>query len=198
MQDSPTPGASTPSSSPPAKPTISPLNRKNERNWPTELNIPSIGVKASFGKPVVQRWDRKLGEWVMDPPEATWEDLQKVYWWKQHVLPGPATGTAYVYGHACISTQCAFNNLHLVKVGALVRAYVGPLVATYQIVPINPHHPRSGVQSFEKTVQGIGSSVVYNYHVPGRLVLITCGYAGDGSSPFNWVAFAQLISVSPR
>jgi hypothetical protein len=170
--------------------------RHHRQNWPAELDIPSLGVKAKFGQPIVQVWDGK--EWTITPPEDTWEDLQRVYWWKEHELPGPTQGTAYVYAHACPpSTQCAFNKLRLAKVGAMVRVVTDTYVATYRIVPIDPHQPFAGVQQYAKTVKGIGSSTssVANFHVPGRLVLITCGYASDGSSPFNWVAFAQLVSV---
>lgn len=195
-QDNPstTSGASTQSTAQPAQATI-PLKKSDKKNWPTELDIPSIGVKAKFGQPIVQVWDGK--EWTITPPETTWEDLQRAYWWREHALPGPTKDTAYVYAHACDPTQCAFNKLHLVRVGAMVRVVTDTYVAAYRIVPIDPHQPHAGVQQFAKTVKGIGSSTssVADFHVPGRLVLITCGYTPDGASPFNWVAFAQLVSA---
>jgi hypothetical protein len=43
-----------------------------------------------------------------------------------------------------------------------------------------------------KTSDGIGSSSIYKYGVANRLVLITCGYERNGSSPYNWVVIAQL------
>ena len=127
--------------------------------------------------------------WTIQPPERTWADLQRTYWWSERAAPAdPSAGTAYIYGHACTLATCAFNDLHRLSTGDLVRVSTTRGTLTYRVVakPLR----------LAKTAAGIGSSFIYDSTVANRLVLITCGYTPTGSSPFNWAVIAQLTSAS--
>ena len=155
---------------------------------PEWVTIPAIGVQAAV-RGVVSTHEQGL--WLIVPPEQTNTDLQRVYWWSEHAAPAdPSKGTAYIYGHACLSyALCAFNHLGELAKGDLVKVTTVRGALTYRVVaePIR----------LAKTAAGIGSSSIYNYGVVNRLVLITCDYAPDGSSPWNWVVTTQLTAATP-
>lgn len=148
------------------------------------MSIPAIGVESDIGTVVSEH---RGSAWVIQPPESTPEELNRVYWWSEHAAPGlPNAGTSYLLGHACAETQCVFNDLHTMTVGDEIVVTVDGAAHRY-VVDREP-------MSFGKNAEGIGSSTVYDYSVDGRLVLITCGYGPDNSSNFNWVVFANLTT----
>jgi sortase (surface protein transpeptidase) len=155
---------------------------------PESITIPAIGVHAAV-RSVVSTHEQ--GQWLIVPPEQTNTDLQRAYWWREHAEPAdPSKGTAYIYGHACFSYPlCSFNQLHELVTGDLVTVTTVHGTLTYRVVakPIR----------LAKTAEGIGASSIYNYGVVNRLVLITCDYAPDGSSPWNWVVITQLAAATP-
>jgi hypothetical protein len=149
---------------------------------PEEIAIPAIGLHTAIAGVVSTH---EGGQWTIDPPKQTLAELQRVYWWSEHAAPAdPSTGAAYLYGHACTSLVCAFNDLHQLSAGDLVRVTTARGVLSYRVV--------KEPMRLAKTAAGIGSSSIYDYGVTNRLVLITCGYTPDGSSPFNWVVIAHL------
>jgi hypothetical protein len=153
---------------------------------PTRIAIPAIGLHTGIGRVVSTH---EGGSWTIDPPKRTLGQLQRVYWWSEHAAPAdPSTGAAYLYGHACTRLTCAFNDLDQVSRGDLVRVTTAHGVLSYRVV--------AEPMRLAKTAAGIGASSVYHYRVADRLVLITCGYRPDGSSPFNWVVIAHLRSAT--
>jgi hypothetical protein len=152
---------------------------------PETITIPAIGVRAAV-RGVTSAHEH--GRWLIIPPMATNADLQRVYWWSERAAPGtPSTGTAYIYGHACARyALCAFNRLRELAKGDLVTVATGRGALAYRVAakPVR----------LAKTAAGIGASPIYDYGVVNRLVLITCGYAPDGSSPWNWVVITQLAT----
>jgi hypothetical protein len=153
-----------------------------EPGKPLRIDIPAIGLHTAIAGVVSTH---EGGRWTIDPPKQTLGQLERVYWWSERAAPAdPSTGAAYLYGHSCTHLVCAFNDLDQVSKGDLVRIRTARGVLTYRVVakPIR----------LAKTAGGIGSSSIYNYGVADRLVLITCGYLTDGSSPFNWVVIGHL------
>jgi len=154
---------------------------------PEGIAIPAIGLHTAIASVVSTH---EGGQWTIDPPKQTLGELQRVYWWSEHAAPAdPSKGAAYLYGHACTSLVCAFNDLHQLSTGDLVRVTTAHGVLSYRVV--------KGPKRLAKTAAGIGSSSIYDYGVTNRLVLITCGYTPDGSSPFNWVVVARLTAATP-
>ncbi|HEV7146263.1 MAG TPA: class F sortase [Pedococcus sp.] len=158
---------------------------------PTELAIPAIGLRiggdpsSRIGTVVSTTVD---GVWSITPPEASWEDLQSAYWWSQErysALPGaPSTGTTFVYMHACQQVRCAGNDLHRLRPGDTITLTTRAGVLQYRV---------AALLRLDKTPQGVGSSkTLYSYGHRNQLRLVTCGYAADGSSPFNWAVIATL------
>jgi sortase (surface protein transpeptidase) len=156
---------------------------------PERITIGAIGVDAAV-RGVVSA--HQQGLWVIVPPMATNADLQRAYWWSEHAAPAsPSNGTAYIYGHACSHyALCAFNRLRELAKGDLVTVTTVRGALTYRVAarPVR----------LAKTAAGIGASSIYDYGAVNRLVLITCGYAPDGSSPWNWVVITQLTAATPR
>lgn len=182
------PGIAGPGAPPPAAgsraPSLHPFApARIPPGTPETITIPAIGVRAAV-RGVVSTHER--GRWLIVPPMAANADLQRVYWWSEHAAPaGPSKGTAYIYGHACAHyALCAFNRLHELAKGDLVTVATGRGALRYRVAakPVR----------LAKTAAGIGASAIYDYGVVNRLVLITCGYAADGSSPWNWVVITQL------
>jgi hypothetical protein len=155
---------------------------------PETIVIPAIGVDAAVRSVVSTH---QQGRWVIIPPMATNADLRRVYWWSEHAAPAdPSSGTAYIYGHACSHyALCAFNDLSMLATGDLVTVTTVRGALAYRVVarPVR----------LAKTATGIGASSIYDYGVVNRLVLVTCGYAPDGSSPWNWVVVTQLAAATP-
>ena len=98
---------------------------------PKGITIPAIGLHTAIASLV----STKQGErWTIDPPRRTAGQLQRVYWWKEHAAPAdPSTGTAYFYGHSCTNLACAFNDLHLLSTGDLVRVTTAHGVLSYRV-----------------------------------------------------------------
>lgn len=185
---SPTVSATPPSSTQPASPTLKAIVPAK----PTKLAIPAIGVVAYFGTPIVSAHD--ADGWTITPPEATWEDLQQVYWWSESqysALPGnPSKGSTFVYGHACFSASCAFNKLKDLTAGDLIKVTTSSGVLTYRVT--------QGPLKLDKSPQGVGASkALYTYGIPNELRLVTCGYTPEGASPFNWAVIARLQPRGP-
>ncbi len=158
-----------------------------EPGKPLQIDIPAIGLHTAIAGVVSTH---EGGRWTIDPPKQTLGQLERVYWWSEHAAPAdPSTGAAYLYGHSCTHLVCAFNDLHQVSKGDLVRIRTARGVLSYRVV--------AKPSRLAKTAGGIGSSSIYNYGVANRLVLITCGYLPDGSSPFNWVVIGHLSASTP-
>lgn len=152
---------------------------------PEWITIPAIGVDTTVGSVVSQHVN---GMWTIKPPESTMGDLEQTYWWSEHAAPGaPSTGTTYIYGHACTRVSCAFNDLHRLHRGEVVWIRTAQGLLHYRVL--------AEPMKLAKTPAGIGSSSIYEYGVANRLVLITCGYAPDGSSPFNWAVITKLAGA---
>lgn len=152
---------------------------------PERITIPAIGVDTAVGSVVSQHVS---GTWMIKPPESTTSDLERAYWWSEHAAPGaPSTGTTYIYGHACTRANCAFDDLHLLHRGEVVWVHTAHSILSYRVL--------AEPLKLAKTAAGIGASSIYDYGVVNRLVLVTCGYAPDGSSPFNWAVIAQLVAA---
>lgn len=171
-----------------APPPPSPPSAGLPPGGPERITIPVIGVRAAV-RGVVSTHEQGL--WVIVPPMATNADLRHVYWWREHAAPAaPSKGTAYIYGHACTHySLCAFNHLPELAPGDLVRVTTTRGTLTYRVTapPVR----------LAKTSAGIGASSIYDYSVVNRLVLVTCGYASNGSSPWNWVVITQLVAATP-
>jgi hypothetical protein len=158
---------------------------------PTALAIPAIGLSIGHdgGSHIGTVESRTVdGIWTITPPEATWVDLQSAYWWSQRrysALPGaPSTGTTFLYMHACLQVHCAGNDLHRLRGGEAVVLATRAGVLHYRVVR---------VLRLDKTPQGVGNNnTLYSYGHRNQLRLVTCGYAPDGSSPFNWAVIATL------
>lgn len=155
---------------------------------PEWITIGAIGVHAAV-RGVVSTHEQ--GSWLIIPPMQTNADLRRVYWWSERAAPAdPSRGTAYIYGHACTHyALCAFNRLREVVTGDLVRVTTDLGTLTYRVA--------AAPVRLAKTAAGIGDSSIYDYGVVNRLVLITCGYSPDGSSPWNWVVITRLVSAAP-
>lgn len=153
---------------------------------PEWITIPAIGVSAAV-RGVTSTHEQ--GSWLIIPPMQTNADLRRVYWWNEHAAPAdPSTGTVYLYGHACTHyALCAFNHLDELVKGDLVNVTTTRGTLTYRVAaaPIR----------LAKTAAGIGASSIYNYDIVNRLALITCGYAANGLSPWNWVVITQLVAA---
>ena len=55
---------------------------------------------------------------LVDPPHETPEQWNTAAWIRQAAYPGVhSTGTTYIYGHACLHRECAFNNLKYARQG---------------------------------------------------------------------------------
>jgi hypothetical protein len=131
---------------------------------------------------------RTSAGWTITPPEATWADLQSAFWWSEpaySVLPGaPSAGTTFVFMHACLQVTCAGNELKHLRAGDIVRLTTAAGTLTYTV---------RRTLRLDKSVGGIGANkMVYSYGHRNELRLVTCGYAPDGTSPFNWAVLADL------
>jgi Sortase domain len=183
-------GSPRPAGTPTPSRTARPLVRSlaTPPGSPELIAIPAIGVDSAVGS-VVSTYVQGL--WEIIPPLATDADLQRVYWWSEHAAPAnPSKGTSYIYGHACTHyALCTFNRLDELGIGDLVWVTTVRGILEYRVVgmPIR----------LAKTADGIGASSIYNYSVVNRLVLITCAYAPDGSSPWNWAVITQLVAAAP-
>jgi hypothetical protein len=158
---------------------------------PTALALPTIGLSVGHGtgSHISTVESRTLdGVWTITPPEATWVDLQSAYWWSQQrysALPGaPSAGTTFLYMHACSQVHCAGNDLHRLRRGDAITLTTRTGVLHYRV---------DRLLRLDKTPQGVGNNkTLYSYGRPDQLRLVTCGYAADGSSPFNWAVIATL------
>lgn len=158
---------------------------------PTALTIPAIGLRIGHAT------DSRIGTvqartvggiWSITPPETSWVDLQSAYWWSQQrysALPGaPSAGTTFLYMHACSQVQCAGNDLHRLRPDDAITMTTRAGVLHYRVVRL---------LRLDKSPQGVGSNrTLYSYASLNQLRLVTCGYAADGSSPFNWAVIATL------
>jgi hypothetical protein len=158
---------------------------------PTALAIPTIGLSVGHdpGSHIGTVESRTVdGVWTITPPEASWVDLQSAYWWSQQrysALPGaPSAGTTFLYMHACSQVHCAGNDLHRLRRGDAITLTTRTGVLHYRV---------DRLLRLDKTPQGVGNNkTLYSYGRPDQLRLVTCGYAPDGSSPFNWAVIATL------
>ncbi|MGH8862629.1 MAG: hypothetical protein ACRDVG_15585, partial [Jatrophihabitantaceae bacterium] len=163
---------------------------------PLRLSIPAIGLRAGYddgSRFGAVRSARVDGQWTITPPEATWSDLQSVYWWSERAysaLPGePSAGTTFVYMHACSHVVCAGNQLHLLSPGETITMTTATGTLTYTV---------QRTVLLDKSPRGVGASkLVYSYGRVGALRLVTCGYAPDGTSPYNWAVLAVLRAGRP-
>lgn len=155
---------------------------------PTRLEIPSIGVRAEVGRVSISR--TSTGQATLAPPESTWDDLARAYWWDERSAPSnPSSGTTFIVGHTCHSEGCAsvFNRLQAVQQGALIHVKTPEGVFTYRVFK-RQSYPQSEVPGIDEVYRD----------VPNRLVLVTCKLRADGGvQTDNFVAWAMLENVEP-
>jgi hypothetical protein len=112
---------------------------------PIAIAIPSLHIQAEVGR-VKETYEGKDHHGVLRPPETTYADLARAYWWVDKAAPGnPAAGTVYIYGHTCYSRDCpaVFNPLqHIRKHGALIELVTPKghlLYRTFDRHTLTPH-----------------------------------------------------------
>jgi hypothetical protein len=158
---------------------------------PTRLAIPAIGLRVGYDRQSAVRTvvsHRDGGTWTITPAEQTWKDLVSAYWWSERrysALPGdPSTGTTFLFMHACRTVTCAGNHLADLRAGNVIVLSTRAGTLRYTV--------RRKLR-LDKTPAGVGNSrTLYSYGRPDQLRLVTCGYAPDGTSPFNWAVIATL------
>lgn len=136
---------------------------------------------------------------VIRPSEATWAVLDVAAWWDQQAAPGnPSTGTSYIYGHACQTAPCAFNELHWLQPGNTVTVTTPSGKVQYDVKRVSCF-TKPGFHLDPKVYpclpdtadQSLQHSAVYDFSHKRRIWLITCGYIGN-TSPINWAVEAEV------
>lgn len=155
---------------------------------PTRLDIPTISVHAEVG--TVSVTQTSTGQATLAPPESTWDDLSRAYWWDERSAPSnPSSGTTFIIGHTCHSEGCSsvFNRLQEIQQGALVRVATSKGVFTYRVFK-RQSYLKSEITNVDDVYRD----------VPNRLVLVTCKLRADGAAQTdNFVAWATLESIEP-
>lgn len=151
---------------------------------PSRLVIPSIGVNAEVGN-IALTYD-PAGNAQLVPPEQTWDDLLRAYWWSERQAPGyPVSKTTFIIGHTCHAVNCpaVFNTLQTIQLGALIRVSTPNGELTYQVFDTQTY-PSQDIAYAAK---------VYN-DVPNQLVLATCKLRSDGQAQTDrFVVWAKLV-----
>lgn len=151
---------------------------------PARIDISAIGVHADVGS-LAASYD-SAGVYGLYPPEATWDDLTRAYWWNERSAPGnPSSGTTFIIGHTCHAQGCpaVFNRLQDVQKGTFVTVTTPNGALTYRIFRTQTY-PKSAITNVDE---------VYK-NVPNRLVLVTCKLRSDGGvQTDNFVAWATLV-----
>lgn len=150
---------------------------------PQHLSIPSVGISAAVGRiSVTYEGDQP----ILAPPEATWADLLRAYWWQQRSAPGyPNSGTTFIIGHTCHVANCpaVFNRLQQISRGDLITVITANGRLTYRVFRR---------QTFQKADVKYAKEVYAD--VPDTLVLATCKLRRDGGlQTDNFVAWAKLV-----
>ena len=152
---------------------------------PSRLEIPSIGVNAEIGK-IVVTYDA-AGNALLVPPEQTYDDLMRAYWWSERQAPGyPVSKTTFIIGHTCHAVNCpaVFNTLQTIQLGALIRVSTPNGELTYQVSDTQTYHSAQDVANADKVYED----------VPNQLVLITCKLRSDGQAQTDrFVVWAKLV-----
>lgn len=121
---------------------------------------------------------------LVDPPHNTARQWNTASWIEQATNPAqPSRGSAYLYGHACQFIDCAFNDLVDARVGNIAKIITRDATQTYRV-------DRIGFGP--KTASSLPDWAA-DITVPNRIVLVTCAYQPDGSSPNNLIVIAHLI-----
>jgi sortase (surface protein transpeptidase) len=120
----------------------------------------------------------------VDPPKSTARQLGTAAWIVQSTYPDqPGRGTAYIYGHACLSFPCAFNDLVDTKIGDIAQITTRAATLIYRV-------DRTGLSP--KTANAL-PDWASDSTVPNRIVLITCSYQASGASTDNLIVIARLV-----
>lgn len=151
---------------------------------PSHLVIPSIGVNASVGKIAVTH--DSAGNAQLVPPERTYDDLMRAYWWSERQAPGyPVSKTTFLIGHTCHAANCpaVFNTLQTIQLGALIRVSTPNGELTYEVFD---------TQTYPS--QDIAYAAKVYKDVPNQLVLATCKLRSDGQAQTDrFVVWAKLV-----
>lgn len=184
------PKPSTSSVSPTTTSSSVPVRQRVASAPPTRLDIPSIGVHAAVGQLAVTK-DPDTGQYGLYPPEATWDDLLRAYWWNESAVPGyPTMKTTFIVGHTCHAQGCpaVFNRLQAARRGTLVQVATSKGRLTYRVFKTHDYA--------KSAITNVGE--VYA-NVPNRLVLVTCKLRKDGQlQTDNFVAWATLVASQRR
>lgn len=170
----PSPAAAQPSPPSPTasrSPGPSPLFRLVIHTMAQLIDVPVAPLSVASHQPV-------------DPPHNTTQQWNTAAWIIQSTNPTqPSEGTAYIYGHACQGMRCAFDDLVDARIGDTVRISTDTTTLTYRV-------DRIGIGP--KTATALPDWAA-NSTVPNRIVLVTCQYQPDGSSPNNLIVIAHLL-----
>lgn len=151
---------------------------------PSRLVIPSIGVNADVGK-LGLTYDA-AGNAQLVPPEQTYDDLMRAYWWSERQAPGyPVSKTTFIVGHTCHAAHCpaVFNTLQTIQHGALIRVSTPNGELTYQVFDTQTY-PSQDIAYADKVYRD----------VPNQLVLATCKLRSDGQAQTDrFVVWAKLV-----
>lgn len=151
---------------------------------PSRLEIPSIGANAEVGK--IALTHDAAGNAQLVPPEQTYDDLMRAYWWSERQTPGyPVSGTTFLIGHTCHAVNCpaVFNMLQTIQPGALIRVSTPNGELTYQVFDTHTYPS-----------QDIAYAAKVYKNVPNQLVLATCKLRSDGKAQTDrFVVWAKLV-----
>jgi LPXTG-site transpeptidase (sortase) family protein len=122
---------------------------------------------------------------VLNPPTRG-----DAYWVECRAKAGTdSDGTVFIIGHAVAGAPAVFNDLPRLSVGDDVEVSTASGTLTYRVDRTATYRKYGQVQQAPEVIE----------RVPGRLVLVTCYLAPDGSTTDdNFVAQAELVAASPR
>ena len=156
---------------------------------PTRLVIPSIGANADVGR-VMQTYDA-AGNAQLAPPEQTYDDLMRAYWWSERQAPGyPVSKTTFIIGHTCHKDGCpaVFNSLQTIQFGALIHVSTSQGELTYKVFDTKTYLGKD-----------IANAAEVYADVPNQLVLATCKLRSDGGVQTDrFVVWAKLVQSVTR
>lgn len=121
------------------------------------------------------------GAWqAIDPPSVA-----RAVWLAQSAEPGRASpGATVLYGHACRGLKCVFDELVHVTVGEAIELDTDAGTFTYEVTRLLDL-PKTGPASLASQAS-----------VPNELLLVTCAYKADATSPDNLVVVARLVRAT--
>jgi hypothetical protein len=152
---------------------------------PTEIEIPSLGIKTTVGS--IAQTMLPSGP-MLELPEATQADLDRTYWWRERAKPAsPNPESVYIMGHTCHLAGChaVFDRLQDIQLGSLIVVRTPHGVLTYEAI-------RTRQYRFDELPSH--KSVWLNR--PGRLVLFTCKLRANGAKQTHtFVVWSKLVEA---